>query len=772
MASKYAAGVQGARGLAGMFRGQGAGGAGIGERRGMGPALPSRSCERTEDGESRVGLPGPDRKRELASTGMVIQKGATAAEQAAQIDAWIEELSLDEKVYMLSGHGFLAHRGDGEGRYCEILYPIGAGNARLGIPHLLFNDGPRGIAKGRSTCFPVPMARGASFDVELEGRIGEAIGRELRAHGGNLFGGVCINLLRHPAWGRAQETYGEDPFLLGEMGAALTRGVQRHNVVATPKHFAANSMENARFHIDVRMDERTLREVYLPHFKRCIDAGAGAVMSAYNRLNGAYCGHNHDLLTRILKDEWAFDGFVYSDFILGCRGVDALAAGLDVEAPDTFRFGEPLAEGVRTGAVSSERLDDAVRRVLRSLLRVLTAPDPESYPPEVIACTAHVALAREAAEKSVVLLQNRGVLPFESGSLRRLLVVGHLADLENLGDHGSSRVYPPHAAPPLAGLRAGAPEHCEVVFDTGEDLEKTRQLAAAADAVIVLAGYTHEDEGEYIPEVSTGESAVPIASIGGDRLDLTLGKGQEALILAVSEANPKTVVAVMAGSAVVVEAWRERAGAILLLWYPGMEGGRALADIVFGRVNPSGRLPFSMPRRPEDLPFFDRDAFSITYDLWHGYTKLERDGTAPAFPFGFGLAYTEFGYANPKVEVGAEVEIEVEADRAGEALRVWADVSNQGMREGTAVLQIYAGPNPSCAEHPAKRLCGFTRVRLEPGEARRVAIEVPLRDLAFYDATAGRWRVEAGQSIFVGGSSANEDLVVVEVDIGPREWPV
>ena len=694
---------------------------------------------------------------------MGIQKGATAAEQAAQIDAWIEELSLDEKVYMLSGHGFLAHRGDGEGRYCEILYPIGAGNARLGIPHLLFNDGPRGIAKGRSTCFPVPMARGASFDVELEGRIGDAIGRELRAHGGNLFGGVCINLLRHPAWGRAQETYGEDPFLLGQMGAALTRGVQHHNVVATPKHFAANSMENARFHIDVRMDERTLREVYLPHFKRCIDAGAGAVMSAYNRLNGTYCGHNHDLLTRILKDEWAFDGFVYSDFILGCRGTDALAAGLDVEAPDTFRFGEHLAESVRTGAVSSERLDDGVRRVLRSLLRILAAPDPESYPPEVIACTAHVALAREAAEKSVVLLQNRDVLPLASGSLKRLLVVGRLADLGNLGDHGSSRVYPPKTVSALEGLRAGAPEGCQVVHDDGEDLQRTHDRALGADAVIVLAGYTHEDEGEYIPEIPSGESSTgPVTAIGGDRLDLTLGKEQEALILAVSEANPKTVVAVMAGSAVVVEAWGESVGAIVLLWYPGMEGGHALADIVFGRVNPSGRLPFSMPRRPEDLPFFDRDAASITYDLWHGYTKLDRDSIHPAFPFGFGLTYTEFAYGNPGVEIGD----------SGESLRVWADVSNRGLRPGATVLQVYAGPNPPSPEHPAKRLCGFSRVELKPGETRRVVIDVLLRDLAFYDTKVGCWRLQPGQSIFVGDSSADHALEGVSVELEPREWAV
>jgi beta-glucosidase len=693
---------------------------------------------------------------------MTIRKGSTPTEQEAQIEAWIEDLSLDEKVYMLSGHGFLAHRGNGEGRYCEILYPIGAGNERLGIPHLLFNDGPRGISKGNSTCFPVPMARGASFDVELERRIGDAIGRELRAHGGNLFGGVCINLLRHPAWGRAQETYGEDPFLLGEMGAALTRGVQHHNVVATPKHFAANSMENARFHIDVSMDERTLREVYLPHFKRCIDAGAGAVMSAYNKLNGLYCGHNPDLLIRILKSEWGFDGFVYSDFILGCRGADALEAGLDVEAPDTFRFGEHLAERVRTGAVAPERLDDGVRRVLRSLVRILAAPDPETYPADAIASPAHVALAREAAEKSVVLLQNDGTLPLDNASLGRLLVVGSLAEFENLGDHGSSRVYPPHVVTPLAGLRAGAPENFEIMFDSGEDLEATRRAATGAHAVLVLAGYTHADEGEYIPDIPAPGSDEAPGSMGGDRLDLTLGKAQEALILAVCEANPRTVVAIMAGSAVVVEAWRDRVAAILLIWYPGMEGGHALADIVFGRINPSGRLPFSIPKRTEDLPFFDRDAFSITYDLWHGYTLLERDGVSPAFPFGFGLGYADFSFENPEVQINPETE----------AAHVLADVRNEGMREGTAVVQVYAGPDPPSPEHPAKRLCGFARVVLAPDETRRVAIEIRLRDLAFYDTPAGCWRLESGQTIWVGSSCAPEDLLNVSITLDPLRWSV
>jgi beta-glucosidase len=450
---------------------------------------------------------------------MPIAEGSSPEQCEQRIGELLGELSLDEKVAMLSGHGFLKQIAEDGGRYCGRLYHIGAGNERLGVPPLLFNDGPRGVAMGRSTCFPVPMARGASFDIDLEQRIGDAIGRELRAHGGNLFGGVCINVLRHPAWGRAQETNGEDPFLLGEMGAALTRGVQRHNVVATAKHFAANSMENARFTVDVSVDERALREVYLPHFKRCVDAGVGAVMSAYNRLNGAHCGHNRVLLTQILKEEWGFDGFVYSDFVLGCRGVDAFAAGLDVEAPDTHRFGGHLVDAVRAGDVSSERIDDGVRRVLRSLFRTLAAADPARYPPTAVACRAHQDLAREAAEKSIVLLQNAGELPWDPSSARRLLVLGTLADEPNLGDHGSSRVYPPEVITPLAGLRAASPPGWTIAWDPGADPDRVRALAAEFDSVLVVAGYTHRDEGEFIPVQTADASEAPGGSVGGDRHD-------------------------------------------------------------------------------------------------------------------------------------------------------------------------------------------------------------------------------------------------------------
>jgi beta-glucosidase len=681
----------------------------------------------------------------------------------ARIQKLLGELDLEEKVAMLSGHGFFDQFVE-DGRYCASLYHIGAGNERLGIPPLLFMDGPRGIGMGASTCFPVPMARGASFDVDLEQRIGDAIGRELRSHGGNLFGGVCINLLRHPAWGRAQETYGEDPFLLGEMGAALVRGVQHHNVVATPKHFACNSMENARFTVDVRIDERALREVYLPHFERCIRAGAGAVMSAYNRVNGAYCGHNHRLLTGILKEDWGFDGFVYSDFVMGCRGADACAAGLDVEAPDTVHFGDKLVAAVEAGELSRDRIDDAVGRVLRSLFRVLDRDDPEEYGAGNVACNSHIALAREAAEKSIVLLKNAGnTLPWQASTLRKLLVLGSLADVENLGDHGSSRVYPPEVITPLSGLREAAGSTFEILHDEGEDRGRVQTLAREADAVLILAGYTHRDEGEYIPGEMVDLSGDGSKHIGGDRLDLSLGAEQEALIIAAAGANPNTVVAVMAGSAVTMEAWRDRVAAILMLWYPGMQGGAALANVLLGAVNPSGRLPFTVPREPAHLPFFDRDADTIEYDLWHGYTKFERDGITPAFPFGFGLSYTQFAFMNVTVDLPA----------GGQSAQVSVDVTNTGAHGGEAVVQVYAGRAQPLDGHPLKRLCGFCRVALEPGACDRVTIEIALRDLAWFNVEDNGWCLESAEWRFAVGASSDEaELVHATLVLPSLTWRV
>ncbi len=321
------------------------------------------------------------------------------------------QLTQDEKIKMMSGDppfwlGMADMLGGG---YADHPWVAGA-VPRLGIPGVRFADGPRGVIMDGGTTFPVSMGRGATFDPDLEERIGDVIGRELRAMGGNFFGGVCINLLRHPAWGRAQETYGEDPVHLGEFGAALVRGVQKH-VMACAKHYALNSMENARFSVDVTIAPRPLHEIYLRHFKRAVEEGVASIMSAYNSVNGEWCGQNYALLTQILKQQWGFQGFVMTDFIFGMRdSKKAALAGQDIEMPFDMIHRQHLKELVERGEVPVERIDDAALRVLRQQIRFAQGRDPREYSLEVVGSEAHRKVAREAAEKAIVLLKNEGAL--------------------------------------------------------------------------------------------------------------------------------------------------------------------------------------------------------------------------------------------------------------------------------------------------------------------------------------------------------------------------
>jgi beta-glucosidase len=675
---------------------------------------------------------------------MSIAQLRPAAERARHL---LFQLTLAEKACVLSGsNAFYAGIADMMiGGYAA--HPWDAGIVpRLGIEGLKFLDGPRGVVMRGATTFPVSVARGATFDVHLEERIGEAIGREVRALGGNLFAGVCINLQRHPAWGRAQETYGEDPEHLACMGVASVRGVQRH-VMACAKHFALNSMENARFRVDVRVSARALHEIYLPHFRRCVDAGVACIMSAYNSVNGEYCGENQALLTGILKKRWGFRGYVITDFIFGLRdGAKAVRAGQDVEMPFRNRIADNLERWVREGQVSVERVDDAVLRILTTQLEFPARPEP------AIDMKAHAALAREAAAKSIVLLKNDGLLPLVN--LKRLAVIGKLAAVANTGDGGSSNTTPDYVVTPLDGLRAALADQCEVLFDDGSDATRAAALAAGCDAAIVVAGYTHADEGEF---VSPGGKAVTkffprprlrdlphllrilnkwrksrtgVFAPGGDRTRLTLRPQDETLILAVAEANPRTVVAVMAGSAVLMEAWRQRVAAILMLWYPGQEGGHAFADVLTGRVNPSGRLPFVVPTDAAHLPCFDKDATSIVYDLWHGYRKLDRDGHEPAFPYGFGLSYTTFAYSN------------FTAVRAGDVLKLKLSVANTGARDGDEVVQIYVRALNSQVERAVRELKAFTRVCVAAGASTDLSIDLPIERLAYFDEKRDEFVVE------------------------------
>lgn len=661
------------------------------------------------------------------------RRGASDTWIAETIEAIIAEATLEEKVGMLSGRGFFKEFVEDDRLWGARPYRAGSGVERLGVPPLYFSDGPRGVARGESTCFPCSMARGATFDTDLEMRIGEAMGKELRAQGCDLSGAVCINILRHPAWGRAQETYGEDPHHLGAMGTALGRGIQTQNVMATVKHLALNSMENSRFKVDVRVDERSLHEIYLPHFKAALDAGIATVMSAYNKYNGEYCGQHHGLLTDILRGEWDFAGFVHSDWVMGLYKPYAVAAGLDIENPEPRILGEKLVAAIEAGLVAPWVVDRACRNILGTQYRFACAEDPlPSYPIELVTSADHIALAREAAEKSIVLMENDGVLPLDRTKLRRLAVLGRLAGQENTGDRGSSRVRPPYIVTPLAALRDRLGADAILTGDE-DDIGAAAVAARGADAVVIVAGYTAREEGEFIPdEITLGqEGGKARAAIGGDRLSLDLPDEQVALIEAAAATGTPVIVAIVAGSAVLVEQWRERASAILQTFYSGMEGGGALADILFGEVNSSGRLPFTVARDAADYPFFDREADEIVYDYWLGYGKFARDRVEPRYAFGHGLSYTTFALRGLAVRTSSD------------SLDISVSVTNVGARAGDEILFGYIG-TPGGIERWPLMLKAFARTPLEPGETRTVTMRIERDALRYRDHRTHAWSFEPG----------------------------
>ncbi|HEY6360981.1 MAG TPA: glycoside hydrolase family 3 C-terminal domain-containing protein [Vicinamibacterales bacterium] len=701
----------------------------------------------------------------------------------AQIDAiargLLGQLRLDEKISMMHGdtHFFEGSFSARRGGYNRRPRTTAGAIPRLGIPGVRFSDGPRGYHGEGATTFPVGMARGASWDPQLEERIGDAMGREARAHGANIIGGPCINVMRHPAWGRAQEGYGEDSYHLGEMGAALVRGIQRH-VMACPKHFALNSMENARFRVDVTADQRTLHEVYFPHFKRVVDEGAASIMSSYNSVNGEWSGQNKALLTGILQDEFGFQGFVQSDWVLGVRDAKKAAlAGQHLEMPYRNLYYQFLRGLIDSGEVPAELVDDAALRILRQQVRFAQGRDPSDYGADVIGCEAHRQLAREAAQKNIVLLKNEGnVLPLRG--VTDVTVFGRLADQANIGDRGSSMTQPAHVATPLQGLRAALGAPFRIQYEEEADPARAAAAAKFCDVAVVVVGYTWRDEGEYLGTVPGGperahlpkqpltpEDATfarkfaevsaalgsPFEGVGGDRSSLTLLPEDEALIQAVAGANPRTVVAIMAGSAVITEAWRDEVAAILMLWYPGQEGGHAFADVLLGHVNPSGRLPFVVPKSADDLPFFDKDATTATYDLWHGYRKLERDNATPAFPFGFGLSYTTFKLSDLRL---AQKTIATDG-----SVMATAELTNTGQVAGEEVVQLYVSARSSKVERARKELKAFTKVALAPGETRTVRLAVPAASLAYYDEKNG-WIVEPGDyEVIVGRHSLDDEAL-------------
>ncbi|AKF10875.1 beta-glucosidase [Sandaracinus amylolyticus] len=634
----------------------------------------------------------------------------------ARITEILSTLTVDEKVALMHGSGYSSS---------DRAWRV-PGNERVGVPGFRMLDGPRGLSRFTrvpATAFPVAMMRGATWDPALERDVGAAIAREVRSIGVDVLLAPTINVLRHPRWGRAQETYGEDSHHMGELGVAFVQGAQAEGVIASAKHFAANSIENTRHEVDVVIDERTLREVYLPHFRRVvIDGRVGSVMSAYNRVNGLYCDQQSHLLTDILRGEWQFAGFVESDWVLGTHGdVDSLRAGLDVEMPFGPNF-RRLPAAITSGALDERELDASLRRVLRAQL--CFGLDERQRPvdePSVRGSAEHLALAREVARRGIVLLRNDGgALPIAPGATS-IALLGRNADAENIGDLGSSSVIPQGVVTALEGL--GERDGVTVTHVPGTTLDAAGEATVrAADVVVIVTGLDSDDEGE-----------ADIAA--GDRESLALRAEEVALIRAVAALHDRVVVVLEGGSAITTGEWDGDIEALVLAFYPGSEGGRAIADVLFGDVSPSGRLPFSIPAQESDLPEFDNVSHTVDYGYLHGYRHLAANETPARYPFGFGLSYSTFTLS--------ELALSSERTTATGTITATVRVTNTGTVRARETVQAYVGARGSSVTRAPYDLRAFAQVQLDPGTSETVTLAVRAEDLAYWNETSSRMEVEA-----------------------------
>ena len=652
------------------------------------------------------------------------------------------------------------------------------GIARLGIPDLQMADSAVGVARGAvfgrySTPLPSCVSEAASWDLKVAREYGALIGRELRDQGYNMSLGGGINLTRESRNGRNFEYKGEDPILAGKLVGAEMKALQEQGVIAHVKHYALNDQENGRNFVNIKIGERAMRETDLLAFEIGIkESGAGAVMCSYNLLNGDYACENDYLLNQVLKKQWGFPGFVISDWGATHSTVKAALAGLDMQMPESSYFGAALQKAVESGAVPMSRLDDMVRRILRSEFAAGLFDNPPTR--QVPNIFTGLEVAQRVAEQGSVLLKNAGgQLPLSASRIRSIAVIGSHADVGVISGGGSAQVDPPggnavttpprsvggipgmgqvvwHPSSPLKAIRAKAP-NATVEYNPGSDAAAAAALAKASDVAIV---FVHQPSSE-----------------GADMLTLSLPENQDALVAAVAAANPRTVVVLETGGAVTMP-WIDHVAAVLAAWFPGIRGGEAIANILFGDVNPSARLPLTFPRSEADLPhpklavqpppLTDADSgemfpgaptkvnkriFDLEFDegLKVGYKWYDAEHKQPLFPFGFGLSYTTFAYSGLKITPGA-------------APAVACTIKNTGTRAGAETAQVYV-TLPAAAGEPFKRLVSWEKVQLKPGEAKTITLALDPHYLSIFDAEKEAWRLESGEyTVHVGGSSRDLPL--------------
>jgi beta-glucosidase len=664
-----------------------------------------------------------------------------------RVDDLLARLTLDEKVAIV---------------HADSKFTTAA-ISRLGLPRRWLSDGPHGVREdvgpdnwkpaGRTDDFaswmPALIGLSSTFNPDLSRAYGDVIGEEALRRGKQIMLGPGVNIMRTPLNGRNFEYWGEDPFLTSRMAVGYIRGVQSHEVASCVKHFAANNQEWERNTINVEMDERPLREIYLPAFKAAVqEAGVLAVMGAYNKFRGEHCCHNDYLLNKVLKDEWGFKGLVMSDWNGTHDSREAALNGLDLEmgterAYDDFYLARPFLDGLRRGDYPTALLDDKVRRNLRQMIATHSL---DSRGAGAINTKEHQDTARRVAEEGIVLLKNEGkALPLDAGKIKSVAVIGENAEQRQAYGGGSARIKAFYEITPLEGIVKRAGDRLNVTYSAGYRAESDPDLlaravraASQADVAIVVGGLNHAPF--YDAE-------------GSDRKDLKLPYGQDELIQKVVEANPRTIVVLFGGGPVEMGSWLTKVPAVMQVWYPGMEGGNALARLLFGDVNPSGKLPCTFPKRLEDSPAHALGAYpgkngTERYEegLLVGYRWFDTKNIEPLFPFGFGLSYTSFGYSGLKLVAGK--------DPKGAAVTAEFEVTNTGRREGAEVAQLYVRDVQSSLPRPLKELKGFRKVLLKPGDKQTVSIPLELSAFAYYDPERKGWLAEKGDfKILVGSSS-------------------
>ena len=698
-----------------------------------------------------------------------------------RIEKLIKKMTLEEKVGLLHGN--------------SKFYV--AGVERLGIPEWSLSDGPHGVraeinrhdwayagwTNDSASYFPTGTAFAAAWNPELAYRRGEVLGEEARWRKKDVLLGPGVNIIRSPLCGRNFEYMSEDPYMNSVLAVAYIKGLQSRDVACSVKHFAVNNQETNRTTVDVECSERALREIYLPAFKAAVqEGGALTVMAAYNKFRGEFCAENNYLVRKILRNEWGFDGVYVTDWGAAHSTVPSMEAGLDLEMGtlidkyEDWYYANPLIEAVKSGKVPMSLVDEKVGDVLRVMIKTNVLDPKKRFGPGSMNTKEHQQATYDAAAEAIVLLKNQNnLLPLDFSSIKSLAVIGDNATRKHSNGGLSSEIKAVYEVTPLEALRAKWGDKVDIRFAQGyEKLSTFVEGSNNGQSSGTFSSKTQESDAllkEAVEVARTSDVALLVCGLNHDydtesfdRLNMDIPYGQVELIQEVVKANPRTIVVMIAGSPLNMAGVDICSPAIVWAWFNGMEGGNALVDVLSGKVNPSGKMPFTTPVSLDQSPahalgnFPGRD-LKVNYeeDILVGYRWFDTKGLPVVYPFGYGLSYTTFNYSN----LNTDKKTYDQAD----TIQATFTLTNTGDREGAEVAQLYVSDPVCSVMRPVKELKGFKKVFLKPGESRRITLDIPVSSLAFYSEAQSQFVVEPGEFILQLGASASDITQRISVEV-------